>query len=170
MSKRKPFLIYISCFFIVFLTFGQESESKRTHFINVGYDKTDDSKFFSGGYKLAFTEFGHFASNFSAITYDMKLSLSNNQTLIAPSLTYNFYGIFYFVGINTTYFFGACQNDFRIAPQVGITYYNVLNFGYAYYLPVSLNNEISLVGRNSFFMTLSWPISRENQKNQKRKH
>ena len=107
---------------------------------------------------MTFTKFGEWERNFHALTADISLSPFDSKTFVAPSLTYNFYGLFYYVGLNASYFVGDNKHDLRIAPQIGLTYFNMLNIGYSYYIPTSSINEIKVIGKHLFNISLSIPV------------
>lgn len=147
-------LLLCICMFSIFC-FGQ---SPKATFINIGYDRIGQNNFIKGGYKIALTDFGEFEKNFSTFSADLAYSFIENKSCYSPSLTYNFYGLFYFAGISTNYFIRNNEQEFRITPQIGLTYFNVLNLGYSYYLPLNLENEIKDIGRHSFNISISIPI------------
>ena len=154
----KKLQIILLTIFISHATFIKGQSLNRTHFINLGYDQIKPYSFFKIGYKVGFTEFKEFAHNFSAVTADFGLGKIGDKYIYAPSLTYNFYGAFYFVGLNSTYFFYDSKREFTIAPQIGLTYFNVINIGYSYILS-PFTSEKSIPFRNKcFIVSLSIPI------------
>lgn len=143
----------------IFITFNLiAQQATKTSFINIGYDKIGQSNLLRIGYKLAFCEFEEFESNFNTWSTDININSFNQKTYITPSLTYNFYGKFYYTGLSFSYFTADKKQDFRISPQIGITYFNIINLGYSYYLPLNINNEIAHIGRHSFNLSLSIPL------------
>lgn len=131
---------------------------KSTAFINLGYDRVGSTNFVKAGYKLAFTPFYEFESNFNTLTVDISLSPFDSKMYFKPSLTYNFYGLFYFFDLNSCYIIGDNKADLRIAPQIGLTYFNVLNIGYSYFIPINSSNEIVTIGKSSLNFTINIPL------------
>jgi hypothetical protein len=140
------------CFFSIFC-FGQKSK-----FLNIGYDRIGQNNIIKAGYKIALTDIREFEKNFNTFSADLAYTSIENKSCYSPSLTYNFYGLFYYTGISVHYFIGNNEYEFRIAPQIGLTYFNVLNLGYSFYLPLNNENEIKNIGRHSFNISISIPI------------
>ena len=86
------------------------------------------------------------------------MSRINERQYWATSMTYDFYGIFYYTGANITCFIGDNKQDFRLVPKIGLSWFNLLNVGYSYYIPIIHSNEIRMIGRHSFNLSISWPI------------
>jgi hypothetical protein len=149
--KSISLLIYLCLFSIS--CFGQKSK-----FLNIGYDRIGQNNFIKVGYKIALTNFGEIEKNFHAFSTDLAYSSVDNKSCYSPSLTYNFYGLFYYTGISANYFIRNNEQDFRFAPQIGLTYFNVLNLGYSFYLPFNTENEIKNIERHSFNISVSIPI------------
>jgi hypothetical protein len=156
MTSKQLFFALIFVCALHIRSFGQERN--MTSFLNFGYDRIGSSSFIKAGYKVTFTKFGEWERNFHTLTADISLSPFDSKTFVAPSLTYNFYGLFYYTGLNASYFVGDNKQDLRIAPQIGLTYFNVLNIGYSYYIPTSSINEINVIGTHSFNISISIPV------------
>lgn len=154
----------LSLIFIFIISNLLAQEATKTSFINIGYDKIGQSNLLRIGYKLAFCKFEEFESNFNTLSTDINITSLNEKTYATPSLTYNFYGKFYYTGLSFSYFTADNKQDFRISPQIGITYFNIFNVGYSYYIPLNLNNEIADFGRHSFNLSISIPLYKK-QKN-----
>lgn len=124
-------------------------------FINLGYDRIGTANFVKAGYKVLLSDDYY---KFSALTVDIGFADFDNNSFIAPSLTYNYYHMFYYVGLSATDFMGNGKQDIRIAPQIGLTCFNLVNLGYTYYIPLSDNNEIKTLLKHGLIFSVSWPL------------
>lgn len=144
--------------FIFIISNFLSQEATKTSFLNLGYDKIGESNWIRIGYKLAFSKFEEFESNFNTLSADISITSLNEKMYLTPNLTYNFYGKFYYTGLAFSYFITENKRDFRISPQIGITYFNVFNVGYSYFFPLNPNTEIKDIGRHSLNLSISIPL------------
>ena len=155
--------VFITLFVsLSFASVGQADKLKTNyHLVNVGYDQIGQHGFPKVGYSFVYNRWDKdiMPYNFHVISADLGFGSVNNKFTFAPGLTYNFYGLFYFAGLNATYFTSEKGNDLRIAPQVGLSWMGLINVGYTYYLAADDKNQLKTLKNNGLILSVRIPLS-----------
>lgn len=83
-----------------------------------------------------------------------ELAIDNSEWLIGPKLGYELTVLIFTIRPNTVYYFYQGKQDWRLMPEVGVSFFSLLNLTYGYAQPL-LNTEFDLIGRHRLGLSIN---------------